>query len=87
MEELKARRKSGKTRTRPDAPEIELDEDFWQNARVVMPDERGKSSVSLRLDTDVLEWFKDQGRGHLTRMNSVLRAYMEARRQQQPRKR
>jgi hypothetical protein len=32
----------------------------------------------LRVDTDVLAWFKAQGRGHLTRMNAVLRAYMEA---------
>jgi uncharacterized protein (DUF4415 family) len=64
--------------TRPDAPEIELDEDFWRNARVVMPP--GKKSVHLRVDADVLAWFKAQGRGHLTRMNAVLRAYMEAHR-------
>jgi hypothetical protein len=38
----------------------------------------GKTSVHLRVDTDVLAWFKAQGRGHLTRMNAVLRAYMEA---------
>ncbi len=37
----------------------------------------GKSSVHLRVDTDVLAWFKTQGRGHLTRMNAVLRSYME----------
>jgi uncharacterized protein (DUF4415 family) len=34
--------------------------------------------VHLRVDADVLAWFKAQGRGHLTRMNAVLRAYMEA---------
>jgi uncharacterized protein (DUF4415 family) len=62
--------------TRPDAPEIELDEDFWRRARIVTPP--GKASVHLRVDTDVLAWFKAQGRGHLTRMNAVLRAYMEA---------
>ncbi len=38
----------------------------------------GKSSIHLRLDTDVLVWFKSQGKGHLTRMNAVLRAYMQA---------
>jgi uncharacterized protein (DUF4415 family) len=43
---------------------------------VVMP--HGKSSVHLRVDTDVLAWFKAQGRGHLTRMNAVLRSFMEA---------
>ena len=62
--------------TRADAPEIELDEDFWRDAKVVLPP--GKTSVHLRLDKDVLAWFKAQGRGHLTRMNAVLRAYMEA---------
>lgn len=62
--------------TRADAPEIELDEALWRNARVVVPP--GKKSVHLRVDTDVLAWFKAQGRGHLTRMNAVLRAYMEA---------
>jgi uncharacterized protein (DUF4415 family) len=62
--------------TRADVPEIELDEDFWRHAQVVVPP--GKSSIHLRVDTDVLAWFKVQGRGHLTRMNAVLRAYMEA---------
>ena len=62
--------------TRADAPEIELEEDFWRSARVVMPP--GKKSVHLRVDADVLAWFKAQGRGYLTRMNAVLRSYMEA---------
>ena len=66
------------TRTRPDAPEYELDEEFWQNARLVVPP--GKKSVHLRVDQDVLAWFKAQGPRHLTRMNAVLRAYMDAHR-------
>jgi len=41
----------------------------------------GKTSVHLRLDSDVVEWFKAHGKGHLTRMNAVLRAYMDAHRQ------
>ena len=65
------------TPTPPDAPEIELGEDFWRNARVVMPDERNKTSIHLRVDTDALEWFKQHGKGHLKRMNAVLRAYVE----------
>jgi uncharacterized protein (DUF4415 family) len=40
----------------------------------------GKTSVHLRLDSDVVEWFKKHGKGHLTRMNAVLRAYVEAQR-------
>ena len=49
--------------------------EFWKSARVVMPS--GKTSVHLRLDSDIVEWFKANGKGHLTRMNSVLRAYVE----------
>ena len=37
-----------------------------------------KSSISLRLDQDVLEWFKAQGPGYRTRINSVLRAFRDA---------
>ena len=44
----------------------------------------GKKSVHLRVDADVLAWFKAQGRGYLTRMNAVLRSYMEAYRQDRP---
>jgi uncharacterized protein (DUF4415 family) len=66
--------------TPPDAPTIELDEAFWRNAALVMPGEKPKVSVHLRVDPDVLDWFKKQGKGHLTRMNAVLRAYYEAHR-------
>jgi uncharacterized protein (DUF4415 family) len=38
----------------------------------------GKTSVHLRLDSDVVEWFRSRGKGHLTRMNAVLRAYVDA---------
>jgi len=37
-----------------------------------------KTLLSLRVDADVLAWFRDQGRGYQTRMNALLRAYMEA---------
>lgn len=37
-----------------------------------------KKLVSLRIDQDVLEWFRAQGSGYQTRMNQLLRAYMEA---------
>ena len=37
-----------------------------------------KSAVSLRVDQDVLEWFKAQGPGYQTRINSVLRAFRDA---------
>jgi uncharacterized protein (DUF4415 family) len=37
-----------------------------------------KTSISLRIDADVLEWFKAQGTGYQTRMNAVLRAFKDA---------
>lgn len=37
-----------------------------------------KTSVSLRIDADVLAWFKAQGPGYQTRMNAVLRAFKDA---------
>lgn len=37
-----------------------------------------KALLSLRIDSDVVEWFKAQGPGYQSRMNALLRAYMEA---------
>jgi uncharacterized protein (DUF4415 family) len=77
LSEIRAMRARGEDPTRPGEPKAEtLGEDFWKNAPVVMP--RTKTSVHLRLDTDIVEWFKAGGKGHLTRMNAVLRAYVEA---------
>lgn len=38
-----------------------------------------KALLSLRIDADVIEWFKAQGAGYQSRMNALLRAFMEAR--------
>jgi uncharacterized protein (DUF4415 family) len=54
----------------------ELDEAFFQKAVIVLP--TPKASVCIRLDQDVLDWFKSQGKGYQTRINALLRAYMEA---------
>lgn len=37
-----------------------------------------KTQITLRLDVDVLEWFKTQGKGYQTRINALLRTYMRA---------
>jgi uncharacterized protein (DUF4415 family) len=42
---------------------------------------RSKTLLSLRVDSDVVEWFRAQGRGYQSRMNALLRAYMDAHRQ------
>lgn len=86
LEELKELRTRGRTRSRPEAPAQTIDADFWKRARAVMPGP-GKTSVHLRLDSDVLEWFREQGNGHLSRMNAVLRSYMEAHQKERTRSR
>ena len=53
----------------------ELDEEFFKNAAWQLP---GKQPVTIRIDTDVLEWFRSQGKGYQTRINQLLRKYMEA---------
>ncbi len=50
--------------------------EFWDDAKVNMPVE--KVSVGIRLDNDVVEWFKNAGKGYQTRINAVLKSYMEA---------
>ena len=37
-----------------------------------------KAQLTLRIDSDVLEWFKQQGQGYQTKINALLRAYKEA---------
>lgn len=54
----------------------ELDKGFFKKARVVVPP--GKKQLTIRLDEDVLEWLKGQGKGYQSRINAILRAYYEA---------
>jgi len=51
------------------------DEKFWKDAKVVWP--ARKAVVTMRLDRDLLDWFRQQ-RGYQTRINAILRAYMNA---------
>ena len=60
--------------TDPDDPAN--DPAFWERAELVYP--TIKERVTLRLDRDVLAWFRSQGQGYQTRINAVLRAYMAA---------
>ena len=55
-----------------------LKEDFFQKGELRMP--KTKPLISIRLDSDVLDWFKSNGAGYQTRMNAVLRMYMNAHR-------
>jgi uncharacterized protein (DUF4415 family) len=66
-------------------PELaDLPDDFWDGATVVEP--ATKQPISLRVDTDVLRWFKMQGPRYQSRINAVLRSYMTQRRQASRRK-
>jgi uncharacterized protein (DUF4415 family) len=56
----------------------ELGDAFFRNAELRVP---LKQVVTLRLDTDVLEWFKQQGQGYQTRINQLLRLYMQTKQQ------
>jgi uncharacterized protein (DUF4415 family) len=53
----------------------ELDTSFFENATLRLPEP--KKSVNIRIDNDVIEWYKHQGPGYQTRMNAVLRMYMK----------
>jgi uncharacterized protein (DUF4415 family) len=60
-----------------DCSEIpELDEEWFKNARLVIPET--KERLTVRFDRDVVSFFRRQGKGYQTRMNAILRAYMEA---------
>ncbi len=58
----------------PDAAPL-LDEEWFRNAILVRPE---KTATSIRVDSDVMGWFRGQGKGWQTRMNAVLRAYAQA---------
>ena len=48
----------------------------WGNLPVAWP--QPKQAISLRIDQDILTWFRDGGPGYQTRMNAVLRAFVDA---------
>jgi uncharacterized protein (DUF4415 family) len=48
----------------------------WTKVELVLPE--SKLSVNLRLDREIVEFFKGQGRGHISKMQAVLKAYVDA---------
>jgi uncharacterized protein (DUF4415 family) len=59
-------------RNDPDAVPLDFD---WDNAVLVIPPK--KKAISIRVDEDVLDFFKREGAGYQRRMNAVLRSYMQ----------
>jgi len=70
---LRLMRESDIARTSP--PELaHLPPDFWEEAELILP--VTKQAISLRVDEDVLAWFRSLDPRYQTRMNAVLRSYM-----------
>jgi uncharacterized protein (DUF4415 family) len=62
-------------RTSAPAELRDLPADFWDDAVPVLPE--AKIPISLRIDADVLAFFREAGPRYQSRMNAVLRSYME----------
>lgn len=71
LEELATR--SDKQIDYSDIPE--LDEAFFEKVKLVRP-AADKRQITIRIDADVLDWFRGQGKDYQTHMNAVLKAYM-----------
>lgn len=79
LTELRQMKEAGKLAPGGEALEgDDLGPDFWANAELAAPEKR---SVHLKVDREVFDFFYQQasGRGHLTKMQNVLRAYVKAR--------
>ena len=50
----------------------------WSTLSIELPKPRRKVSFTMRYDPDILDWFRGGGSGYQTRMNAVLRAYIDA---------
>ncbi|MEK6629283.1 MAG: BrnA antitoxin family protein [Acidobacteriota bacterium] len=73
LERLRRMTEADIRRTAP--PELaDLPADFWDDGELVVP--APKQAISLRVDREVLDWFKQTGPRYQTRMNGVLRSYM-----------
>ena len=77
--DIAAMKAQGEVRATPEnAPLYDPDEAFWASAELVPTHQPRKVSVHLRLDPEVLAFFKAGGDGHLTRMAQVLKSYAKA---------
>lgn len=79
LEELQALNNAGSyVPTCATAPAVEFDTAFWVEAEKVLGQQKRKESIHLRLDADTLAFFKSGGRGYLTRIAGVLKAYAQS---------
>jgi len=59
-----------------------LDKLFWKKAKLTMPEP--KDRLTIRVDHDVVQWLKQKGSGYQTRINAILRSYMNAQSGERP---
>mgnify|MGYP000149638566 CR=1 FL=1 len=80
LEEIRRMKDRGELYHNPDAPVgPQLGAEFWAGAKIV--ESKKPRSVHLKLDPEVFDFFVSEtnGKGHLTRMQDVLKSYMNAR--------
>lgn len=68
----KLRRKDEKSINYEDSPATT--KAFWKDAEVFMP--QHKIPISLRLDEDIISYFKEEGKGYQSKINAILKAYI-----------
>ena len=77
LEEIRMMKARGEVSSpRSDTPALDMPDGFWDEATPQAP--KTKQQVNMRVDPDILVFFKAEGRGHLTRMHAVLRSYVDA---------
>lgn len=54
----------------------ELSDEFWKNVRMLRPSK--KEMISLRIDKDILDWFRKHGKGYQGYMNAILKSFVES---------
>jgi uncharacterized protein (DUF4415 family) len=73
---IKQSRKTPRGKAGGSAASSQLRRADWVNLKVAWP--QPKQAISLRIDQDILAWFRDRGPGYQTRMNAVLRAFVDS---------
>ena len=61
-----------------EVPEVSVEQFAKGVVRKGLKSIPNKSQITLRIDTDVLSWFKSQGKGYQTSINALLKEYMKA---------
>ena len=52
---------------------------FWKKTKIMLPQK--KKLLTLRLDSEIIDWFKEEGKGYQTKINAVLKSYVRSHQQ------